>query len=957
MSRTEGTRRQRYTLTITFAIVAFLLIAVILFARVFTDYLWFSQLNYATVFTTQLAAEAGLFVVFGSLLAFALYVAMSIAYRLRPKTRRANLDSELLIQFRDMLDAKSRTLMVFPSGVLGVLGGATASAMAPTFLAWTRATQFGVSDAYFGMDASFYVFELPWWRFVLGYVIFVAIASTIASVIVHFLTGSLTIMAVRNSGNDRTASKAGQRQVSILMGVVVVLVGVGQFLDRYSYLTTQNSLFTGMSFTDHNARVNAHLIIAVACVIVAVMFFINAWKLRWSVPLVSVAMLVLTSMLVAIGYPLFMQQFEVRPNEQDVERPYLAANIEATREAFDIDHVEIEDYEPTVEVSAGQLREDTAAVPAIRLMDPAVVGQTFEQLQQVRGYYTFPSTLKVDRYDIDGRETDAVVAARELDLTTVEAGDTWNNKRTVYTHGYGLVAAFGNQRQSNGEPVFFAEGIPTVGKLPEHQPRIYYGEKANQWVVAGAPEGSTPVEFDTPGGAEGGGEALSTYEGSGGVPIGNWFTRALFAVRLGDINLMLSERVNQDSRLLMNRVPLDRVKAAAPWLTVDSEAYPSVVDGKIVWIVDGYTTTAEYPNSTRLDWSSAISDTRTQSDHLVSGSQVNYVRNSVKATVDAYDGTVTLYEWDENDPVLKTWSKVYPGTVTPKEEISPELLAHLRYPQDLFKVQRAALGRYHTTNPNTLYQESDIWEVPNDPVNGGDSKLKEPPYFLTVRWPGDSEPVYSNTTVFVPRGRENLSVYLAVNADARSENYGQMRVLKLSDEQQIAGPGQTFNAIQTDEEVAQTLLPFNRQGSATAIFGNLLTLPVGGGLLYVQPIYTQNSATSGAYPALRFVVVRFGEHVGIGQTLQEALDEVFAGDAGARTDEDVEPTTTSPSPDPTDPAPGGGDSSAKELLEEAVALSDQADAALRSGDLAEYQRLTEQSRSKVTAALELIDDQ
>lgn len=948
----QPTRRSPLMLTV--AIVSGLLIAAVILARTFTDYAWFKQLGLTTVFTTQLAAHAGLFVVFGLLMAAVLYLAMALAYRLRPKTRRANLDSELLVQFRDALDSRSRVIMLVPAVLMGVLGGAAASSMAPTFLAWTRATDFGTTDPWFGLDASFYVFHLPWWRFVLGYLTFVAIAATVATVVVHFLTGSMTTLALRARGNDMTRTAGAQRQTSILLGIIVLLFGIAQFLDRYSYLTEQNSMFTGMTYTDHEARVTAHLIVAAACLIVAGVFFVNAWRPRWRIAMVSLVMLVITAVLVLMGYPMFLQQFEVRPNEQDVERPYLAANIEATRQAFDIDHVQIEEYEPITSVSAGQLREDAEAVPAIRLMDPAVVGQTFEQLQQVRGYYTFPDTLKVDRYEIDGKEADAVVAARELDLTTVDAGDSWNNMRTVYTHGYGMVAAFGNQRQSNGEPVFFEGGIPTVGELPEHEPRIYFGEESDHWVVAGAPEDRDPVEFDTPGGGENGGETLYTYKGKGGVPIGDLFSRTLFAIRMGDVNLLLSDRVNDESRLLMNRVPLDRVQAAAPWLTVDSDPYPSVVDGRIVWIIDGYTTTADYPNSTRLEWSSAISDARTQSDHLVTGSQVNYVRNSVKATVDAYDGTVTLYEWDETDPILKTWSEVYPGTVTPKEEISPELMAHLRYPQDLFKVQRAALGRYHTTNPNTLYQESDIWEVPNDPVHGGDSKLKEPPYFLTVRWPGDETPVYSNTTVFVPRGRENLSVYMAINSDARSEDYGQMRVLKLSDEEQIAGPGQTFNAIQTDEQVAQTLLPFNRQGSANAIFGNLLTLPVGGGLLYVQPIYTQNSATSGAYPALRFVVVRFGEHVGIGQTLQEALDRVFAGDAGAETGEDVE-TDASVQPVPPSSDEPAGDATAISLLEEAVDLADQADAALRNGDLAEYERLIDEGRAKVEEALGILD--
>lgn len=944
----------RSPLLISIVVLSVILVAVVMISRVWTEYLWFDNVNFATVFTTQLAAQAGLFAVFGLFMALALYFTISLAYRIRPRTRLANLDSELLVQFRDVLDARSRAMMLLPALVLGVLGGAVAASSGTTFLAWIRATDFGVADPFFNFDASFYVFDLPWWRFVLGYITFVAVVSTIAALMVHFLTGSMTVMALRNQGSDKTGARAGQRHVSIMVGVVLLLFAASQLLNRYGYLTTQNSMFTGMAYTDHNARVTAHLIIAVIAVIVALVFFYNAWRVRWSVPGVSIVLLIVSSLILSTGYPWFMQEFEVRPNEQERERPYLAHNIDATRYAFGIDDVQIEDYEPVTSVAAGQLREDADSLPAIRLMDPAVIPITFEQLQQVRGYYSFPDTLDVDRYEIDGRPTDAVVAARELDLSSVEAGDTWNNMRTVYTHGYGMVAAYGNQRHSNGEPVFFAGGIPTVGLLPEHQPRIYFGEMSGHWVVAGAPEDSEPVELDTPGGGEGGAETLYSYTGEGGVAIGNWLTRAMFAVRFGDINLMLSDRVNEESRLLMNRVPLERVAEVAPWLTLDTDPYPSVVDGKIVWIIDGYTTSAHYPNSTRVDWPRAISDTRTQADLMLQGMQVNYVRNSVKATVDAYDGTVTLYEWDEQDPILQTWSKVFPGTITPKEDISPGLMAHLRYPQDLFKVQRETMRRYHTTSANTLYQESDIWEVPNDPVRGGEQALKEPPYFLTIRWPGDEEPLYSNTTVFVPRGRENLSVYMAVNADARSEGYGQIRVLKLSDEEQIAGPGQTFNAITTNAQVAETLLPFNRQGSANAIFGNLLTLPVGGGLVYVQPIYTQTSATTGAYPALRFVVVRFGEHVGIGETLQQALDRVFQGDAGAETGEDLPPET------PIDPVDPGSDLLGNELarqhMEEAVRLKDEAEVALRDGDLGTYQLRNDEAMQRLEQALEALEE-
>lgn len=951
---------RRGALLPTIVIVGVALALLVIFARTWTDYLWFDNLNIRQVFTTQLAAQLGLFAVFGIALAAALYASMALAYRLRPKIRRANLDSELLVQLRDVLDQRSKIMMLIPSAVIGFIGGSVGAGMYQTFLAWTQSTPFGETDAQFNMDASFYVFQLPWWNFVLGYVTFTVIASTIAAILVHFLTGSMTTKALRGLGNVdvRATGNAAQRQLSIMLGVVLLLFATSAVLDRFSYLTTTNALFTGVTFTDANARIPAHLIIAAIAVISALLCFYNAYKVRWSIPAVSVALLVVSSMILSVGYPWFMQQFQVTPDEPDLESSYIAANIDATRQGFNIDGVEITNYEAETTAEAGQLREDAEALPAIRLMDPAQIPRTFEQLQQVRGYYSFPETLDIDRYEIDGRETDAVVAVRELDLDSVESGESWNNMRTVYTHGYGMVAAYGNQKQTNGEPVFFSGGIPTVGLLPEHQPRIYFGEESDHWVVAGAPEDRAPVELDTPGGGEEGGETKNTYDGEGGVAIGNFLTKGLFAIRFGDVNLMLSDRVNEDSNILFNRLPVQRVQEAAPWLTVDSDPYPSVVDGKIVWIIDAYTTSDNYPNSTKIDWASAISDARTSADRLLMGRQVNYVRNSVKATVDAYDGTVTLYEWDEEDPILQTWMKVFPGVVTDKSEISPELKAHLRYPADLFKVQRETLGRYHTENTNTWFQQSDIWAVPNDPVQStADGTAKEPPYFLTIRWPGEEQPQYSNTTVFVPRERENLSVFMAANADAESEDYGKIRVLKLSDTEQIAGPGQTFNAISTDEQVASALLPFNRDGSnASAIYGNLLTLPVGGGLLYVQPIYTQTTATTGGYPALRFVVVRFGEQVGIGATLQSALDKVFEGDAGADTGETLVPDPELPGlVDPDQGIEEPLDQQATDLLTTAMGLFVEADEALRAGDLALYQSKTEEASVATERALEILN--
>ncbi|MDF1486785.1 UPF0182 family membrane protein [Tessaracoccus caeni] len=949
-------------LLITVAVVGALVALLLLTAQLVTEYLWFENLSMQTVFTTQWVAKLVLFFAFGILLGGMVFASMAIAYRLRPKVRRANLDADLLVQLRDVLDRRSAMLMLVPAVIIGLMGGGAAASSSEVFLAWWKGSSFGVTDAHFGLDVSFFVFTLPALQFLVSFVLFALVLSAIAALSVHFMTGSLTTQAVRGLGNVPSKSTlTAQRHISIMLGLGLVVFAVNSYLTRFLYSVTTNQLLTGITYTDSAARVPAQTILAAVALLCAALCFYNAYKVRWSIPAVSLALMVVTGIILTMVYPWFIQNFQVEPNKPERERPFIAANLEATQKAYGIDNIDIDDYEAVTSVSAGQLRSDAEALPAIRLMDPSVMPPTFEQLQQVRGYYRFPKTLDVDRYEIDGRSVDMVVAVRELDLASVESGELWNNMRTVYTHGHGIVAAYGNQRQVNGEPVFASGGIPTVGLLDEHQSRIYFGERSTHWVVAGAPEGSTPVELDTPSGGEARTESRNTYDGEGGVAIGNPFMRALFALRFGDINLMLSDRVNEESQLLFNRVPMERVQEVAPWLTLDSDPYPSVVNGKIVWIIDGYTTTNSYPNSWRSDWENSISDSRTQSaQQLTMAQKVNYVRNSVKATVDAYDGTVTLYEWDEEDPILQTWSKVFPGVITPKEKISPELLEHLRYPQDMFKLQRQILSRYHTKNTDTWLQESDVWAIPNDPVRGGtQDAVKQPPYFLTIRWPGDDEPHYANTTVFVPRERENLSVFMAANADATSENYGQLRALKLSDTHQISGPGQTFNAISTNEQVADRLLPFTRQGStASAIYGNLLTLPVGGGLLYVQPIYTQTTSTTGGYPALRFVVVRFGEHVGIGETLQAALDQVFKGDAGADTGEGSQEEVPGLEPDSGTEQPALETSvRVRNHLDSAEKLFAEADAALREGKLADYQAKNDAAKVQIESAIKLLDEE
>jgi uncharacterized membrane protein (UPF0182 family) len=944
---TESAPRRRGPLLPTLVVVSVLVLLFILFTNLWTERLWFDALNYPQVFTVTFWTRTLLFVVVGLLMAVAVVGNTALAYRLRPPTRPGPLASELLEKYRDALESRFVQIMIGLGLVVALFAGASGASQVETFLAWRNATPFGIDDPRFGLDISFYVFALPWWRWVIAMITAMLTFSTIAAAVVHYVMGALRVA----KGERRRTSRAAQVHLTVLIGLTVLCFAVSAWLDRYGYQTTTNQLLTGLGYTDDHARVTASLVVAVITALCAALFLVNVVLRRWMVPVTALILAIVSSVLLTMIYPAAVQAFEVNPNEPDKERPYIEDHIAATRQAYGIEGVEITDYSAETQATAGQLRADAQALPGIRLIDPAVVAPTFDQLQQVRGFYSFPQVLDVDRYQVDGQEVDAVVAVRELDVNGLQ-DRSWNNVRTVYTHGYGMVASYGNRRQPGGEPEWLVRDMPPVGELEEHQPRIYYGEQHSEYSIVGAPPGTPPVELDTPGGGDEGGERKNTYNGTGGVEIGNWFNRMLYAIRMADVNLLLSGRVNEESKIIYNRTPKERVQAAAPWLTVDTNAYPALVEGRLVWVVDGYTTSNNYPNSHRISLDQATSDTQTRGTAQVD-KRINYIRNSVKAVVDAYDGTVTLYAWDKTDPVLQTWRKAYPEAVQDRSAISPALLEHLRYPDDLFKVQRDVLGRYHVTDPMAWFQQNDLWVIPNDPV--AQNNQKENPYLLSIKWPGDTNAVFSQTTVFVPRGRNNLAAFMAVNADAAHPEYGRMRILRMSDSQQVDGPNQSFNAMVTDEKVANRLRPYLNQGSAQVVYGNLLTLPLGGGLLYAQPIYTQKAAGQGSYPALTFVTVRFGERVGIGDTLQQALDEVFGGDAGASTGEqDPEnPGTgtgsTPTEPGGTEPRPADSPAAVRALTEASVAFND-AQQALQSGDLGLYQRKIEEARAAMQRA-------
>ena len=925
-----------------------LLFLLAVFTGVWTDRLWFQSVGYSSVFTKVLTTRVVLFVVLGVVFAAAVVVNVVVAYRLQPLLPVRARRFDPVWRYREVITPIRGRVVAGVFLLLAVTAGSIGSGHWQQFMLWREGGSFGQNDVYFtSRDIGFFVFDYPWYRFLLSYGFTLLVVCVLAAAATHYLYGGITLQ-----GRDRISSSA-QAHLSVLLGLFMLLKAVAYYYDRFGLALSDGSLFTGISYTDANARIPSKNILLVIAIICALLFFANVVRRSLLLPAIGLGLLVLSSILIGGIWPAIMQSFQVKPSEPDKEGPFIERNITATRNAYDVFDVQIEPYDAQTGLSSQELTEAAESTPGTRLLDPTLVAPAFEQLQQVRGYYSMAQTLDVDRYPVEGSDQpqDMVIAARELNLDGLQDSQrNWNNDHTVYTHGLGVVAARGNERSPLGQPVWTVEDLPPQSSEPSleiSRPEIYFGENSPEYSIVGQAEGASPIEVDIPqGSADDTAASTTTYTGSGGVEVGGLFNQALYALKFGEPNILLSGRVNPESSILYDRDPRERVSTVAPWLTVDGNSYPAVVDGRIVWIVDAYTTSSSYPMSQLVSLEDVTSDSLTDQGSYAAlpNDQINYMRNSVKAVVDAYDGTITLYAWDEADPVLNAWRDIFPDVVEPLESIPPELMAHLRYPEDMFKVQRDILSTYHVTDPQIFYQGEERWRIPVDPTN---TDSTQPPYYLSVQRPGETAPKFSLTSVYLPNGRENLAAFVSVNSEATDTaegGYGTLQILQLPTTTSVLGPSQIANSFQTDTGVTQALLSF-KQNDTQVLFGNLLTLPVGEKLLYVQPVYTARTATEGTYPVLQYVVASFGDDVGFGRTLDEAL-RVALGRAPA-------PGPTAPGG--TETPPGSGD--VVDLLNQAQAKYDEAQQALAGGDLAGYQSAINEMNALVEQARQALADE
>jgi uncharacterized membrane protein (UPF0182 family) len=940
---------RRWTLAVL--LLAFLaLVAVGSVARFYTDLLWFREIDKTPLFWGMLRTKFFIGLLAGLGTALIVGVNLWLVERLAPRYGLTVVARPQVERARAVLSPYLRPLRLGIAAFLGLVVGLQASGLWQSFLLWRNRSPFGQRDALFNRDVSFYMFELPFLRAVFGWLFTTLVLTTILVAAGHYVLGGIRPQAETN----RVAAQA-QSHLSVLLGIIVALKAWGYWLDKYQLLFSSRGVVAGASYTDVKAQLPALEFLFWVALICAAAFFVGARRGGLFIPLISIVLLAGVSLIMGGIVPAIFQRFRVEPQELVRERPYIERNIDATRKAFNLNNVSTKDFPASEDLDQEAIDANGPTIENIRLWDPEVLRPGVRNLQAIAQYYNF-TDVDVDRYPIDGNRRQVMISVREVDPNGLaESARTWQNLHLAYTHGYGMVAVQVNTAAEGGQPDFIVSGFnPEDPKIQVDEPRVYFGEpppNSPEFVVANSAQG----EYD----AQGSGDTtrLFNYTGDGGVQLSDIGRRLAFAVRFRDINLLISGNIKSGSRLMFNRDIRDRVEKAAPFLQWDGDPYAVVVDGRIKYVRDGYTTSSNYPYAQRIDLADAARRNELGSRGVESIG--NYIRNSVKAVVDAYTGEVTLYAFDEQDPILKAWRKAFPNLFAPASDIPDSLRQHLRYPEDLFSIQTWIYASYHIGNPDDFYSKEDFWALPDDrsgeirreDETGGlaaVASVKARPYYLLTKLPERTapDPEYVLVMPFTPNGKENMVSYLAAEADPAE--YGKLTLYSLPRSRTILGPTQVNARILATSEVASELTLLDQRGSRV-ILSNLLVVPVDESLLYVQPIFVQGSAPN-SFPLLQKVAVFYNNQVGYAPTLGAAIQQVIGGEQPTPPDDGGAGT-------PPPPTPGGGASDdVQSLLRQANNEYEAAQRALADGNLAEYQRHIDTMARLLQQALEAQGD-
>ena len=917
-------------------------------ARFYTDYLWFASLDLSSVWRGILGAKVSLVVIFTLVFFVLMWVNLTLAERLSGRIVRfgGSSEDELVLRYRELVGRRSRLIRGATAGLLALIAGSGTASQWNNWLLFTNRTSFGQQDATYGIDIGFYVFQLPFLRFVAGWLFSALIVVLVATVVTHYLNGGIRMQA----NHDRVSAQV-KAHVSVLLAALA-LVRAGQyFLDRFELVFSSRGPVDGATYTDVNVQQQAISLLIMISVFATALFLANIWRRGWVLPVMAIGLWMLVALVAGEAVPAFVQRFRVESERAAREVPYVDNNIKATRSALGLDGIDDRDFQVDFDLSGADLVRNEDTVRNIRLWDPEQLEQTFTRLQGLRAYYDVPD-VDVDRYVVDDEVQQVMVASRQIDDSQLPSSG-WESTRLVYTSGYGVIMAPANAKTGNGQPSLVERDIPitsSAGYPVVEQPDLYFGQGQDGYKIVDTDRGELQVELEQDGQEGAPTTAGPGYDGADGVPLDSAVRRAAFALRFNEIEPLISGSITPSSKVLMQRDVRGRVEALAPFLAFDHDPYPVIHDGGIVYVIDGYTTTDRYPNAERVDIGQDLPEGSGLADH-----SFNYARNSVKAIVDAYDGTVTFYVTDPEDPLIQAYQKAFPDLFTPVADAPQDLRDHFRYPEDLFRVQTTMWGRYHVSDPDEFLQGQGRWTVAVEPdtdvaqttttttptnapgpeprtVDTGAPGI-EPTYQL-LRLPGEEGQEFVLVRPFTPESRQQLSAYMTATPE------GQLVSFNVSAEAPD-GPGQAADVMAQNTQVGELRRIFGE--GADISFGNVLLVPIEESVIYVRSVYVTASNDA---PLIKAVIVSRqtgpdSTDVAVASTLRGAMKDLFKVDLPtleAAPEDDLSTLgqdSGSTDPPPEDAAPSGDQTDA-ELVAQLTDAFDAADAALADGDPVAY---------------------
>ena len=941
---------------VVLGVVVFVLLLLLLSLRgiagFYTDYLWFDELNLTSVWKGVLGAKVAMAIVFTALFFVLMWVNLTIADLIAPQFRPSGPEEQVVERYHALVGPRAGLVRIGVSALFALIAGPGTAGQWNSWILFRNRVEFGTNDALFDRDIGFFVFQLPFLKFVTDWLFAALVIVLIVTAAAHYLNGGIRFQTPMQKVTSQV-----KIHLSVLLAVLALIKAVGYVLQRYELVYSSRGVVSGAGYTDVKAQLPALNLLIGISLIAAALFLINIFWRGWVLPVAAVSLWALVSVTAGAAIPALMQKFRVQPTESSKERPYIARNINATRTAFNLSETEVNDFGYRDDLTAADLEENEDTIRNVRLWDPAILEQDYKRLQEIRNFYQF-NDVDVDRYGLSSsdRVTQVMVAARELNIAGIPS-PSWENQHLVYTHGYGVVGSAANAVAPDGNPDLLVKDLPPTpenGPLTVDNNAIYFGEDLPGYAIVKTTR--QEIDFTEANGTN----HTSTYNGSGGVAMDSWVRRAALALRFGQPEPLISGFITSESKAIYNRDIDERVRKAAPFLKFDSDPYPVLFNERIHWIYDAYTTTSRYPYSQPADTSRVPAGSGLQSGF-------NYVRNSVKVVIDAYDGTMKFYVMDDSDPIVRAYAKAFPELFTDGATMDPGLREHVRYPEDLFRVQTNMYGLYHMTDPGEFYNKTDAWDIAQAPGAVGGAAAVAPgtpvgqsrapriaPYYLQMRLPEEEKTSFLLFEPFVPLSRDDsrkdLTAFMVAKSDP--EDYGKLKTYVMPRQRQIDGPALVNARINQEPDISREITLLGAPGSGSRVMlGNMLLIPIKQSLLYVQPLYVSSENTP--LPQLKRVIVVYSDRVVMRDSLEQALTELF-GDA-PRTLEQTEPgsqppATGTPPPDGSTAPPTGDTSRAQNLLTQAVDHYQAAETALKAGDLATYQRENNTARDLVNQA-------